>query len=127
MIRMHYDPDEQILKTTFNGIINANEIRDYMLSVNTDPELPEVLNILIDAVKAELHIAPEEIETLAVFNTSLKPRFLSINNAIITQKPNNTAFMQVYGSLSKSRHYRFKIFQIRENALNWLKNISYSD
>ncbi|MDD3716563.1 MAG: hypothetical protein PHX07_04370 [Candidatus Marinimicrobia bacterium] len=127
MIRSQFNADTGMLETVFNDTVSLRDLRDYMESINRDTDLPESLNILIDTRDAVLDMSPGDIRDLAEFNFSLHPRFRKINNAIVSNQPNNTAFMLLYESLSRSKHYRFKVFNLPENALEWLKNISVAE
>lgn len=92
-----------------------------MDSVNKNPDLPDVLNILIDAKDADLKLSAAEVTDTVAYNAALAPRFKRINTAVITNHPENTAFILLYESLSKGKRYRFKTFYLKENAVEWLK------
>ncbi|MFO7842119.1 MAG: hypothetical protein R6V48_08230 [Fidelibacterota bacterium] len=127
MIRYSYDPGKNMITTDFTGDIFIHDIMDYMSDINSNEALPAILNIFIDARKARFIIEPAEIPRLAAMNYKMNRVFQEVNNAILTDNPNETALALLYEYSSRSKHYRVKLFSLYENALSWLKNISKKD
>ncbi|MDZ7797443.1 MAG: hypothetical protein U5N56_10550 [Candidatus Marinimicrobia bacterium] len=124
MVRYSYDPGKNMIMADFTGNILIHDIIDFMREINSDKTLPAVLNIFIDARKARFTIEPAEIPRLAAMNYKMDRVFQQVNNAILTDNPNETALALLYEYASRSNHYHVKLFSLYENALSWLKNIS---
>jgi len=120
MINYYFDNDHDVLESVFSGPVCMKDISDFMHDINKEKNLPGILNILVDARKAKFHIDPRDIPELAAFNYKLNKRFDHINNAILTDHPEETAISLLYRLASKSSRYHVKLFSMRENAMEWL-------
>jgi len=124
MINYYFDNDHNVLESVFTGSVSMKDISNFMRNINKEDPLPSMLNILVDARKAKFKIDPSEIPELAAVNYTLDKRFDHINNAILTDHPDETAISLLYRFASKSKRYHVKLFTLRENAMDWLSMAS---
>jgi len=110
-----------ILKIRISGIVNIKDISNHYVAIANDKTLSDRLNILTDCRETKLNISPEELNGYSKFTKKVFGRFNYIKEAIIVDKPYETAIAILLGkTLSILNNHLIGIFSTEKAATNWL-------
>ena len=124
MVKSYYDESNKIMKSTFEGDIYLKEITDYIDATRLNTKNPRKLKILTDSRNSNLHIHPEDLQTIVEANNRSLEVYEYIADAIVLDNPHDTAISYLYGELSKKNNYYFKLFSDYNIAEKWIKEFS---
>jgi hypothetical protein len=120
MITFTFNAEKNIFDTVFSDMIEPEEIFKYMQSVNNNKKLPQKLNALIDVRTADFNFKPISIQNIVRANFRMNKAFQMINNAILTNNPDDATLTMFHHYTLGSDKYNVKIFTNREKAEEWL-------
>lgn len=125
MINHSFNKQRQILGIVALDVVTVDQIIEYYISISKDNSLPRNLNILIDASKAKFQkgINKNEDEKVRLALKEALKVFDSICEAIIVDKPNETAISMLFREYNQNiKNFSFEIFSTQKAAIKWLLN-----
>ena len=124
MITVKFNLIKGVLETKFSGEVTVDQIIDYIKSAKDSSSFPRFLKVLTDATAAEMAFQGDDLMKIVEANNQFLANYEAIIDAIVIDTPRETALSLLYGELSKSHKYRFKVFSTREAAIDWLESIT---
>lgn len=116
MIELTFDQDLQLLENHASGTIYIDHYQ-HILSSN---QYPRYLKVLIDTRDGVFKVKPGELsQSIEILKQAIL-KYTYIKEAIITEKPYETAIATLFHENAKMQNYQFKIFFSRDSALQWL-------
>ena len=123
MINHKYNTDTNILEVVYSGRITNKDLENFGEYIMNEKQLPRNLNILTDAGKAIYDLERINFRKMVKdMEKHLQP-YIFVKNALIHEKPNETAVSMIFERNSLFSNYKQKIFCTKKAALNWLKEI----
>ncbi len=120
MLELSFDKENNILRTITGDIIGIEDmLRHYNTIIESD-SLPRKLNVLINCSGTGCTTKPDEIE---IFYNKVKTavsKYDWIKEAILVDKPYETAFVVLFERLIQIEKYKFKVFHTESAAMRWL-------
>lgn len=123
MIHAEFDQQSGLLRTTFSGVVTADEVVEYVIANNRNQSYPQNLKILSDATKAQFVFKAKELVRIKHEIFESVKVFDKVSDAFVTDKPHETALSLVYMELASAPGYHFMVFSTFEAALTWLEEI----
>jgi hypothetical protein len=120
MISYQLNKEKNILEIVFKGMISPEEIFDLMLQINSNEELPRVLNVIIDVRGADFIFEPTAIQNIVKANFRMNRSFNRIRNALLANNPDDTTLTLFHQYVRDSQNYLVRIFNDRDLAEKWL-------
>ncbi len=122
MITTNFNAHKGIIETNFEGDVTIKEIVDYIITTKENESYPRFLKILTDATEANMDFTLDDLSIIVEENSKSLEKYDTIIDAIIIEKPKETALTFMYQRLAKNNKYRFKIFYTKAGAIKWLEN-----
>lgn len=122
MVYSEFDHHKQILISRFEEDIYLKEITDYIDSTRLNENYPRKLKIITDSKRSNMLLDIDDLPKIVEANNKSLAVYTYIIDAIIVENPNDTAIVYLYGELSKTKNYFFKLFSTYDAAQNWLLN-----
>lgn len=123
MVLTKFNHKTGILDSQFIDEITLKEIVDYIISTKENSIYPRKLKILTDATKAIMSLKTDDLHVIVHENNKSIEKYDSIVDAIVIDKPKETAISLLYQEMAKNSKYRFQVFSTREAAIAWLTNV----
>lgn len=122
MITTHYNNSTKILEVTFTGDITVQEMKNYIVSLRENKDLPSKLRILSDASKAKFAERVSKNDLIDFLNENKKTlsRMEYVYDAYVITGTFETALGVLYKTLNTIKNYSFNVFSTKEAAYNWL-------
>lgn len=124
MVYYDFDHQKQIMISRFEGDILLKEIIDYIDAARFNKEYPRKLKILTDSRRSNMLLTPEDLPKIVEANLKSLEVYEYIVDAIVLENPNDTAISYLYGEISRTGNYFFKLFSTYDSALTWLLNFN---
>jgi len=110
-----------ILEVKMRGVVNIEDVLNHYVSIAGDKSLPDKIKVLVDLKETRLNINPDELDNYTESMEKALSRFVHIKEAIVVEKPRETAIAMLLGKeLSGSKNYFIEIFSTERAAANWL-------
>lgn len=122
MILTNFNHHKGIIETNFEGDVTIKEIVDYIIATKENESYPRFLKILTNATEANMDLSIDDLSIIVEENYKSLKKYDTIIDAIIIEKPKETALTMLYQRLAKNDKYRFKIFYTKEAAIRWLES-----
>lgn len=124
MITVKFNSEAGHLDSRFHGIVTEKEIIDYINATRLNSSYPRYLKILTDGMDAQMEFSPDSLPRIVDANNRSLEVYDAIVDAIVLDRPKETALSVFYEELSKSPKYRFRVFSTREAAISWLASFN---
>lgn len=121
MIRKEFNKEEGILYTFFEGILQIDEVLNFVKDNNENAANPRDLKILTNALHADLAFTENDLELLNKEIENTSKLYKSVYNAFVVDSPYETALSILHGLAANNEVYQFKVFSTMEEAYKWLK------
>lgn len=122
MISYHFNKEMQILEVNYIGNVTFEDLMEYGEMMRNNKSFPRELKIITDASSASYQLEPEDIaKLLKALREQVKP-FNTVKNAVLHQKPKETAMSFLVENDGPIPNYKHNVFSTREAALAWLFN-----
>ncbi|MDA3930692.1 MAG: hypothetical protein PF541_17225 [Prolixibacteraceae bacterium] len=113
---------------TNKGFIEVNErknisvasIKEGFRLIKNNKSFPRKLNILIDARETKLDFDIKNVQEIVTESSEAVRSFKMFKEAIILNRPKDTALATLISLGIKQINYRLGVFSTREAAINWL-------
>jgi hypothetical protein len=123
MVDYRFDKESGIIKVLIDGIVEIQEIVEYINQIGNDPSLPDNLKIFTDARSAFINFSPKSLHLLIDAINDARIKHSTIHEAILQNNPDITAYSFIYQNMLTSRkNHIFKIFSTQLAALQWLSD-----
>lgn len=126
MILSEFDHQSGFLNSKFECEVILKEIIDYIDATKNNKSLPRVLKILTDSTKAIFCIAPNDLSKIVGANNQSLEQYDYIIDAIVLNRPKETALSILYQELAKNKKYFFNVFSTQKAAIEWLSINDYN-
>lgn len=123
MISTKFNQQTGILETRYIGDITLKQIIDYIEATKNNCTYPRHLKILTDAGQANMLFGHKDIDAIVSANNESLKNYNSITDALIIDKPMETALTTFFKLLAENEKYTTKVFSTREGANLWLTKI----
>ncbi|PKQ65823.1 hypothetical protein BZG02_02125 [Labilibaculum filiforme] len=123
MIKTKFNHQTGILEAQYIGNITLKDILDYIDATKDNTTYPRNLRILTDASQANMLLGHNDIETIVNANNESLKNYNYIVDALIVDKPVETALSLFFKLLSENNKYKAKVFSTPEGAEYWLTNL----
>jgi len=120
MIDCKFNVELDFSDSKFEEDIIKKDIVEYINATRLNKTYPRKLKILSDTTKANMILTTEDLEAIVQANLKSLQQYDYIIDAIITERPKETAYSLLYKKLSTTNKYRFDVFSTREAAIEWL-------
>lgn len=123
MVLTKFNHQKGILDSQFIDDVTLKEIVDYIIATKNNTTYPRNLKILTDATRALMKLVPDDLKVIVSENNKSIEKYNYIIDAIVIDKPKETAISLLYQEMAKNSKYRFQVFSTREAAIEWLTNV----
>ena len=120
MIHYNFDKRRQVLNCTMVGTITVDEVVVFIESIIKADFLLADLNMIIDMLDCEVLFQLNQLQKIADVNNRLLDRYLFVKQAIVLDKPLDTAMAYYYKQLSMQGNYMLELFTTIEAANKWM-------
>ncbi len=122
MIKSEFNKEKNYLHIEYFGSISPEDMQNLILEIIENKNLPRKLRIMIDSSQAEFNHQISDVDKVVSFLREKISSFDLVMEAMVINKPIETAFSMLYQELTFSLEgkYIHKIFTIKEVALKWL-------
>lgn len=124
MISSKFNPQTGILETQYIGDVSLKEIIDYIEATKNNYSYPRDLKILTDACQANMIFGHKDIEAIVNANNESLKNYNFIADALIIDKPIETALTAFFKLLAENKKYTPMIFSTHEAANRWLISLT---
>jgi hypothetical protein len=124
MISVNFNQATGILETQYIGDITLIEIIDYIEATKNNSTYPRDLKILTDASQANMLFGHKDIDAIVNANNESLKNYNFIADALIIDKPTETALTVFFNLLAENEKYQPKVFSTHEGAILWLTRIN---
>lgn len=112
-----------ILETDFEGVIDFEEMFNYIVSVRENELLPMRLKIYSNAsnAKFEENIKRKDLVRFLNENKITLAQKEFVYDAFVVSGAFEMALGMIYRELNRIKNYKFEVFSTKEAAINWLQ------
>ena len=105
--------------------VHSEDIKDFMFQLNkyTDDNNIKKRKVILDLSDCNLILSPEDLRDLSKLSGNLSKDIVYSLLAIVTSKPNETAFAMMFSKDSPAKNMFRKTFSSFEAAENWILEI----
>ncbi len=121
MIKINYDNKIKVLFVECSGIIEIEDMLEYVNNFGNDNTLPRDLLIFENASKADVKFTANDLPLLLEKLFTVLPNYKTIKHAVIHSDPVNTAFAMIINKETTNNNYKIKVFSTEKAAMDWLK------
>ncbi|NOQ25594.1 MAG: hypothetical protein GQ564_09570 [Bacteroidales bacterium] len=112
--------DKNIYKVIYSGIVNFEEIINFLHEFSHIENLPKKLSLLYDLRDADLKVAPNELKKMSQVAEESTKKYTSVKTAFLVDDPKITAYSTLFSNQSVEKKTERKTFSTMEAALKWL-------
>lgn len=120
MISYSISDQPRIIMVTYSGVVNKDEIVEYINKIILDKTLPKNILILSNALKASLDINQSDLPVLANIVRLSLDKFNTVREAFVHNSPLGVAYTMIFGIAVNDSRYKCKVFSTEVAAKKWL-------
>jgi len=122
MIIQKFNPATGFLETIYSGKVSLTDILKYNSRIRKNRRYPRKLKILSDATAVQFVLTKEDLKIISERVKQMLNDYDAVYDAMILNKPKETAYSMLYKGMAKIKNYHFQYFSTKEAALEWLNS-----